>query len=88
MNRRNYTVHFALAASLVMLAALAGQVQRWESRRKPLAYVGERVPPRAVTVAPPAPAETFGGSAVSTRGGRSRRTATTKPLRFDSQRLT
>ena len=63
MNRRNYTVHFALAASLVMLAALAGQVQRWESRRKPLAYVGERVPPRAVTVAPPAPAETFRGDA-------------------------
>src|SRR4051794_5427785 len=33
MNRRNYTVHFALAAALVMFAALAGQVTRWESKR-------------------------------------------------------
>jgi subtilisin family serine protease len=34
MNRRNYTVHVALASALVVLAAFAGQVQRWESKRR------------------------------------------------------
>ena len=58
MNRRNYTVHFALAASLVMLAALAGQVRRWESERKPSAC-GARVPPRVATLAPPKSDESF-----------------------------
>src|SRR5438046_110393 len=28
--RRNYTVHLALAAALVLLAAFVGQVRRWE----------------------------------------------------------
>src|ERR1051326_6360157 len=32
MNRRNYTVHLALAAALVLLAAVAGQVSRWDWR--------------------------------------------------------
>jgi subtilisin family serine protease len=30
MNRRNYTLHFALAGALVMLAAAAGRIERWE----------------------------------------------------------
>src|SRR5919107_2511365 len=33
MNRRNYTVHVALAAALVVLAAAAGRVERWERER-------------------------------------------------------
>src|SRR5947209_5403177 len=33
--RRNYTVHLALAAALVLLAALVGQVRRWEWNRGP-----------------------------------------------------
>ena len=64
MNRRNYTVHFALAAALVMFAALAGQVSRWESKRR--AYViGDLrpVPPRTLTVEPPRVAESFRGDA-------------------------
>jgi thermitase len=32
MNRRNYTVHMALAAALVLLAAIVGQVSRWDWR--------------------------------------------------------
>ncbi|HEX8145996.1 MAG TPA: S8 family serine peptidase [Pyrinomonadaceae bacterium] len=30
MNRRNYTLHFALAGALVVLAAAAGRIERWE----------------------------------------------------------
>ena len=30
MNRRNYAVHLALAGSLILFAALAGQLSRWE----------------------------------------------------------
>jgi thermitase len=33
MNRRNYTVHVALAAALVVLAAAAGHIERWERGR-------------------------------------------------------
>jgi subtilisin family serine protease len=32
MNRRNYAVHLALAALLVLLAAIIGQVRRWDWR--------------------------------------------------------
>jgi subtilisin family serine protease len=60
MKRRNYTVHFALAASLVMLAALAGQVSRWESRRG--RFVPRSASPRVLT-APPRAAESFRGDA-------------------------
>ena len=31
--RRNYTVHLALAAALVLLAAFVGQVSRWDWKR-------------------------------------------------------
>jgi thermitase len=51
MNRRNYTVHFALAASLVLLAAFVGQVRRWESRRTSCAM--RVAPPRARVAEPP-----------------------------------
>jgi subtilisin family serine protease len=33
MNRRNYTLHFALAGALVVLAAAAGRIERWEGSR-------------------------------------------------------
>src|SRR4051794_33927205 len=64
MNRRNYTVHFALAAALVMFAALAGQVSRWESKRRAF-VIGELRPvsPRITTVEPPRGAESFRGDA-------------------------
>jgi len=61
MKGRNYTVHFALAASLVMFAALAGQVSRWESKRAK--FVLRQVPPRARTVEPPRVSESFRGDA-------------------------
>jgi subtilisin family serine protease len=47
MNRRNYTLHFALAGALVVLAAAAGRVERWEGRR-------EVTVRREVVVVPPA----------------------------------
>src|SRR5215212_1745064 len=47
MNRRNYTLHLALAVALVMLAAAAGRVERWEGKR-------EVVPKRELVVAPAA----------------------------------
>jgi thermitase len=47
MNRRNYTLHFALAGALVALAAAAGRIERWE---------GSRGPQRRVAVQEPAPA--------------------------------
>lgn len=59
MKGRNYTVHIALAASLVLFAALAGQVGRWESRRVEL----RQVSPRAKTVEPPKVVESFRGDA-------------------------
>src|SRR5215212_10663925 len=61
MKGRNYTVHFALAASLVLFAALAGQVSRWESKRTK--FVLRTVPPRVRTVEPPKVLETFRGDA-------------------------
>src|SRR5215212_11513085 len=61
MKGRNYTVHFALAASLVLFAALAGQVSRWESKRTK--FVLRTVPPRARTVEPPRVLESFRGDA-------------------------
>lgn len=35
MNRRNYTLHFALAGALVVLAAAAGRIERWEGSHAP-----------------------------------------------------
>ena len=61
MKGRNYTVHVALAASLVLFAALAGQVSRWESKRTK--FVLREVPPRARTVETPRAIETFRGDA-------------------------
>jgi subtilisin family serine protease len=61
MKGRNYTVHFALAASLVLFAALAGQVSRWESKRTK--FVLREVPQRARTVEPPRVLESFRGDA-------------------------
>ena len=61
MKGRNYTIHVALAASLVLFAALAGQVSRWESKRTKL--VLREVPPRARTVEPPRVLESFRGDA-------------------------
>src|SRR5215213_2116960 len=61
MKGRNYTVHFALAASLVLFAALAGQVSRWESKRSK--FVLREVPPRARTVEPPRVIDSFRGDA-------------------------
>ncbi|HEX8290544.1 MAG TPA: S8 family serine peptidase [Pyrinomonadaceae bacterium] len=49
MNRRNYTLHLALAGALVVLAAAAGRVERWEGRRA-------GVPRREVAVTAVAPA--------------------------------
>ncbi|HEX8189738.1 MAG TPA: S8 family serine peptidase [Pyrinomonadaceae bacterium] len=56
MNRRNYTLHFALAGALVVLAAAAGRIERWEGGRagdatRRQAAVGEAAP------APPASEE-------------------------------
>ena len=48
MKRRNYALHFALAGALVVLAAAAGRIERWEGRRT----VTLR---REVAVAPAAP---------------------------------
>ena len=48
MNRRNYTLHFALAGALVVLAAAAGRVERWEVKRTVTVK-------REVAVAPAAP---------------------------------
>ncbi|HST52587.1 MAG TPA: S8 family serine peptidase [Pyrinomonadaceae bacterium] len=47
--RRNYTVHLALAAALVMLAAIIGQVSRWDwrehfSRQRQVSVFVERPP--------------------------------------------
>src|SRR5215207_3673824 len=52
MNRRNYSLHFALAGALVVLAAAAGRIERWEGRRAgdPPRYrvaVRETAPPAA-----------------------------------------
>ena len=34
MNRRNYTLHLALAGALVLLAAAAGRIERWEGKQE------------------------------------------------------
>ena len=47
MNRRNYTLHIALAGALVVLAAAAGRIERWEGRQ-------EVELKREVVVVPPA----------------------------------
>ena len=47
MNRRNYTLHIALAGALVVLAAAAGRIERWEGRQ-------EVEVKREVVVVPPA----------------------------------
>jgi len=46
MNRRNYALHLTLAGGLILLAAVAGQVSRWEwtpEARAPRVRVEERV---------------------------------------------
>ncbi|HEX8559570.1 MAG TPA: S8 family serine peptidase [Pyrinomonadaceae bacterium] len=48
MHRRNYTLHVTLAAALVVLAAAAGRVERWEWKRR-------AAPVRVTAPAPPAP---------------------------------
>src|SRR5919107_1175143 len=50
MNRRNYTVHVALAAALVLLAAAAGRIERWQRGRawEPR-MVKQTAPPRRVS---------------------------------------
>src|SRR5919107_6166631 len=50
MNRRNYTVHVALAAALVLLAAAAGRIERWQHGRawEPR-MVKQTAPPRRVS---------------------------------------
>src|SRR4051812_32251918 len=53
MNRRNYTLHFALAGALVVLAAAAGRVERWEGGRAPRLQVVVR---EAAPAAPQPPA--------------------------------
>src|SRR5215204_3033620 len=49
MNRRNYTLHFALAGALVVLAAAAGRIERWEGGHAPRykVVVRETAPPAA-----------------------------------------
>lgn len=61
MKGRNYTVHFALAAALVLFAALAGQVGRWESKRAKFEL--RQVPPPVRAVEPPRVLESFRGDA-------------------------
>ena len=63
--RRNYTVHFVLAAALVTLAAFAGQVARWESNHKKpsCATTGWRPATHVLTAEPPKGAEDFRGDA-------------------------
>src|SRR5687768_987336 len=52
MHRRNYTLHVTLAAALVVLAAAAGRIERWEWKRG--GETGARVVVRTVD-APAAP---------------------------------
>jgi subtilisin family serine protease len=54
MNRRNYTVHLALAGALIVLAAFAGRVERWEWKRRQVTYepVAVSSQPAATTTAP------------------------------------
>lgn len=59
MKGRNYIVHVALAAALVMFAALVGQVNRWELKRIEM----RKAQPRTQTVVPPKVIETFRGDA-------------------------
>ncbi|HEX6183822.1 MAG TPA: S8 family serine peptidase, partial [Pyrinomonadaceae bacterium] len=49
MHRRNYTLHVMLAAALVVLAAAAGRIERWDWKR-------DEAPARVVVRAPVAPA--------------------------------
>lgn len=52
MNRRNYSVHLALAAILILLAMIVGQVRRWDWK----SHVAPRVSVKVE--APPADADT------------------------------
>ena len=52
MNRRNYTLHFVLAGALVVLAAAAGRIERWEGMRvadapRPQMVIGDAEPAAA-----------------------------------------
>jgi thermitase len=55
MNRRNYTLHFALAGALVVLAAAAGRIERWDGSRAPRynVVVKETTPQAAPAAYPP-----------------------------------
>ena len=84
MNRRNYTLHFALAAALVALAAAAGRIERWEGKQ-------EAEVKREVAVVPPASvavpvragvAEDEEGEAEVLVGGPSCQTFSTQGRRF------
>ncbi|HEX8720811.1 MAG TPA: S8 family serine peptidase [Pyrinomonadaceae bacterium] len=56
MNRRNYTLHLALAGALVVLAAAAGRIERWEWKRgaEPVRVATDDVPPPPPPPAAPA----------------------------------
>src|ERR1044072_6386230 len=55
MNRRNYTLHLALAGALVVLAAAAGRIERWEGSQHTEASEGVvAVEPAAPVADPPA----------------------------------
>ncbi|HJQ32127.1 MAG TPA: S8 family serine peptidase [Pyrinomonadaceae bacterium] len=50
MNRRNYTVHVALALALVVLAAAAGRIERWrQTRVVGVPLPAAEAPPRRVS---------------------------------------
>src|SRR5215213_6162452 len=51
MHRRNYTLHVTLAAALVVLAAAAGRIERWDWK-----HGDTRVTVAVLREAPPAPA--------------------------------
>ncbi|MCA1614719.1 MAG: S8 family serine peptidase [Acidobacteria bacterium] len=57
MHRRNYTLHVTLAAALVVMAAAAGRIQRWEWKRGADAPVGAAVVRTGDRPAPPRVAE-------------------------------
>jgi subtilisin family serine protease len=68
MNRHKFTVHLALAAALVLLAAIVGQVQRWDWQREPApAYAPVQVAPAEQDGADSAEAEE--GSAAEEEDG-------------------
>jgi thermitase len=67
MNRRNYTLHFALAGALVVLAAAAGRIERWEGSRAPRPSVAVKETAPAAAPRPPAAFEEEGEAEVLVR---------------------